>query len=326
VKVMQETLLEIDKLKVSFHTDEGIVKALDGVTFEIRQGKILGVVGETGCGKSVTASTILRLIPSPPGVIEGGRVLFKHRNLIDLTEAELRHIRGSEIAMIFQDPFASLNPVHTVGRQIMETISLHHDLKGRTLLDKAIEMMTEVGIPEANRRVSDYPHQFSGGMRQRVMIAMALSCDPDLLIADEPTTALDVTIQAQILDMMARLNQVRGTSILLISHDLGLISELCHEVAVMYAGSIVERAETKVFFRDIRHPYTQGLLGAIPRIHQRRETLTVISGQIPDLIDPPPGCRYHPRCPLVMKRCQMEKPQSIEIAPGHWVACFKVSE
>lgn len=323
---MQETLLQIDNLKVSFHTDEGIVRALDGITLEIHKGKILGVVGETGCGKSVTANAILRLIPSPPGVIEGGRILFKAQNLIDLAEEDLRRIRGGEIAMIFQDPFTSLNPVHTVGKQITETIALHQGLKGQASLDKAIEMMTAVGIPEASQRVKDYPHHFSGGMRQRVMIAMALTCDPDLLVADEPTTALDVTIQAQILDMMARLNQARGTSILLISHDLGLISELCHEVAVMYAGNIVETAATSEFFKDVRHPYAQGLLGAIPRIRHRRDTLSVITGQIPDLIDPPSGCRYHPRCLLVMDRCRREKPQLVRIAPRHRVACFKVQE
>lgn len=321
---MEELLLQIENLKVAFHTDEGIVKALDGISLEISNGEILGIVGETGCGKSVTANAIVRLIPSPPGVIEGGQIIFKKRNLLELTEEELRRIRGAEIAMIFQDPFTSLNPVHTVGRQIMESISLHHNLRGPSLLDKAIEMMAAVGIPEASKRVNDYPHKFSGGMRQRVMIAMALSCDPDLLIADEPTTALDVTIQAQILDIMESLNHGQGTSILLISHDLGIISALCNKVAVMYSGNIVETAEVESFFSEIRHPYTQGLLGAIPRIRERRETLSIIPGQIPDLIFPPSGCRYHPRCPYVMDRCQNEKPQLTEIAPMHRVACFKV--
>jgi len=321
--MMSKTLLHIDNLKVSFHTDEGIVRAIDGVALEIHGGRILGVVGETGCGKSVTANAILRLIPSPPGVIEAGKIWFKGENLLDLAEEKLRLIRGGEIAMIFQDPFTSLNPVHTVGKQIMETISLHHDLKGQRALDKAVDMMTAVGIPEAEKRVKDYPHQFSGGMRQRVMIAMALSCDPDLLIADEPTTALDVTIQAQVLDMMAQLNHDRGTSILLISHDLGIISALCHEVAVMYAGNIVETAEVENFFNDIRHPYTRGLLGAIPRIRERQDTLPVISGQIPDLSEPPSGCRYHPRCSVAMARCRREKPQLVEIAPHHRAACFR---
>ena len=318
-------LLKIEDLKVSFHTDEGIVKALDGVSFEIQERRILGLVGETGCGKSVTASAILRLIPSPPGKIEGGSILFKGRNLLQLTEEEIRRVRGGEIAMIFQDPFSALNPVYTVGSQIAEAIRLHQDLKGQAALDKAAEMMAEVGIPEAKRRLGDYPHQFSGGMRQRVVIAMALSCHPDLLIADEPTTALDVTIQAQILDLIFRLKEETRSSILLVSHDLGVISEMCDDVAIMYAGSIVEIAGVESFFENNSHPYSQGLLGAIPRIKERQETLSVIPGQLPDLVYPPPGCRFQPRCPWAMRRCDEQKPGLTEISHGHRVACFKVT-
>lgn len=321
---MTETLLKIEDLKLSFHTDRGVVKALDGVSLQIQKGKILGLVGETGCGKSVTANAILRLIPSPPGKIEGGKVVFKGEDLFMVSEDKIRSVRGGEIAMIFQDPFSSLNPVYDVGSQIAEAIRLHQDMEGQAALAKAADMMDAVGIPEARRRLRCYPHQFSGGMRQRVVIAMALSCNPDLLIADEPTTALDVTIQAQILDLIFRLNQEMGTSILLVSHDLGVISEMCDEVAIMYAGNIVEVAGVPRFFEERRHPYSQGLLSAIPRIREKRESLSVIPGHIPDLINPPPGCRYHPRCAWAMKRCEKEKPQLTAIAPGHGVACFRV--
>lgn len=320
---MNEVLLSVENLRVEFQTDEGIVKALNGVSFEIQKGKILGLVGESGCGKTVTANAILRLIPQPPGKIIEGKIIFENEDLLEVPKEKLRTIRGRKIAMIFQDPFTALNPVYTVGDQIAEAIQLHQGLKNREALHKAAAILETVGIPDASRRIRDYPHQFSGGMAQRVMIAMALSCNPTLLIADEPTSALDVTIQAQILELMAIMNEQKGTAILLISHDLGVISEMCEDVAIMYAGNIVEIAETESFFSSYRHPYSKGLLESIPRFAEKKEMLSIISGNVPNLIHFPSGCPFHPRCSYLMERCKVEKPRLMPVCPRHKVACFQ---
>ena len=322
---MNKTLLDVRNLKLEFHTDDGIFKVLDGISLEIRKGINLGLVGETGCGKSVTGNAIMGLIPKPAGKIVEGEILLEGQDLLRLSEKELRKIRGKKISMIFQDPFTSLNPAYTIGDQISETILLHQEVGGKSsAIEKTVDIMERVGIPQPSDHLKDYPHQFSGGMRQRVMIAMALSCNPSLLIADEPTTALDVTIQAQVLELMGKLNQSREFSMLLISHDLGIISQTCDEVAIMYAGCIVEWTSMENFFSNHQHPYSQGLIGSIPKISHRQEVLKTISGNVPSLMNPPAGCRFHPRCPLVMDRCRKEKPRMQEIAPGHRVACFKV--
>jgi peptide/nickel transport system ATP-binding protein len=290
-----DVLLEVRDLRTSFFTREGVVRAVTGVDFEVRRGEILGLVGESGCGKSVTSLSIMGLI-APPGRVETGEVVFDGINLLGLSDEKMRDIRGNRISMIFQQPTSSLNPVMTVGRQIGEVLEAHRNMKQKAARDRALELMTMVGIPDPERRLKSYPFEMSGGMAQRVMIAMALACEPELLIADEPTTALDVTIQAQILDLMRRLQSDLGTAIVLITHDLGVVAEMCDRVAVMYAGEIIERTDTRTLFRDPRHPYTQGLIGAVPVLGQTKETLTVIPGVVPNLIDLPTGCRFAPRC------------------------------
>ncbi len=316
-------LLEVRDLVTAFHTDEGVVRAVDGVSFEVRDGGTIGIVGESGCGKSVTSLSIMRLIPSPPGRIERGQILFNGKDLLELGEGEMRALRGNSISMIFQEPMTSLNPVYTVGFQIMEAIRLHQRKSKAEARARAIEMLRLVGIPSPEERIDAYPHQLSGGMRQRVMIAMALSCEPKLLIADEPTTALDVTIQAQILDLLAGLQKKLGMSIMLITHDLGVVAEFVEEIAVMYAGKIVERARTQDLFAGPRHPYTKGLLQSVPSYgdNAQRKRLPTIPGVVPDLTKLPKGCRFQDRCPDVVARCKESEPP-LESRDGRSVACF----
>ena len=321
---MSEPLLEISGLKTHCATDDGWVHAVDGVDLTIGRGETLGVVGESGCGKTITAMSVLKLIPMPPGRIVAGQILWKGRDLVPLEAEEMRKLRSKEIAIVFQEPMTSLNPVYTIGDQIAEVIRLHEGLSRRGALDKTIEMLRLVNIPNPERRVRDYPHQFSGGMRQRVMIAMALSCDPQMLIADEPTTALDVTIQAQILDLLNDLKARLGMSIMLITHAMGVVAETAQRVVVMYAGKVVEEASVERLFAEPLHPYTQGLIRSIPRIdlaatHKTR--LEAIAGTVPRLIEPPPGCRFAPRCRFATAACTQATPPLIEAAPGHKVAC-----
>jgi len=328
---MPEPILKIRGLKTYFFLEEGVVKAVDGVDFEIKKGEILGLVGETGCGKSVTALSIIRLIQSPPGKIVGGKVIFEGEDLLKKSSEEMRKIRGAKISMIFQDPHTSLDPVFTIGSQMAEPIELHqveeqHLMSAEDVPKKVIEMLKLVRIPDAEQRVAEYPHQFSGGMKQRAMIAMMLSCNPSLLIADEPTTAVDVTIQAQILDLMRDLRRKLGTSVLLITHNLGVVAEMCDRVAVMYAGNIVEQAEIMTLFRSPKHPYTKALLAAVPKVGAKKRKLETIPGMVPSLITPPPGCRFHPRCPYVMDICRKEFPQMIKIGKEHLVRCYLYSK
>jgi peptide/nickel transport system ATP-binding protein len=321
---MPQALLEIKGLKTHFATDDGWVHAVDGVDLHIDKGETLGVVGESGCGKSVTAMTVMKLLPMPPGRIVAGQVLWQGRDLIPLPADAMRAIRAKEIAMVFQEPMTSLNPVYTVGEQVAEVLRLHEGFGRKTALDRAAEMLTLVHIPNAQRRIHDYPHQFSGGMRQRVMIAMALACNPKLLIADEPTTALDVTIQAQILDLLNELKDKIGMSVMLITHAMGVVAETAQRVVVMYAGKVIEEAPVRELFARPRHPYTQGLIRSIPRIDTaatHKVRLEAIAGTVPKLIDPPPGCRFAPRCKFAHAACVAETPRLRSVAPGHKVAC-----
>jgi oligopeptide/dipeptide ABC transporter ATP-binding protein len=316
-------LLEVSNLKTYFHTDRGLARSVDGVSFHVDAGEAVGIVGESGCGKSVTSLSILRLVPSPPGeIVAGSSVRLKGRELLTLPESEMRQVRGNDVAMIFQEPMTSLNPVHKVGEQIAEAIRLHRQAGRRDAWNRAVEMLRLVGIPAPEKRAHDYPHQLSGGQRQRVMIAIALSCDPDLLIADEPTTALDVTIQAQILELLSELRQRLGMSLILITHDLGVVAGVCDRVLVMYAGRIVEEGPVESVFADPRHPYTQGLLRAIPRLDSPAERLTVIPGQVPSATDWPTGCRFHPRCPYAWELTEREEPELFEVTASHRSRCW----
>ncbi|HVD12165.1 MAG TPA: ABC transporter ATP-binding protein [Gaiellaceae bacterium] len=301
-------LLDVRDLSTSFRTEDGIVKAVEGVSFSVEKGQTIGIVGESGCGKSVTCLTIMGLNPKR-NTMSSGEALWKGKDLLTAKPRELREIRGDEISMIFQDPMTSLNPVHTVGRQLVEAILLHRDVSKRTARSRALELLKAVGIPRAEGRIDDYPHQFSGGMRQRVMIAMALINDPDLLIADEPTTALDVTTQAQILSLMKDLQEDFGSAIVIITHDLGVVAEIADDVLVMYAANVVEQAEVHNLFNEPKHPYTWGLMGSLPRLEADVERLTQIPGQPPSLLRPPAGCRFHPRCPYVMEVCKTTVPE-----------------
>jgi peptide/nickel transport system ATP-binding protein len=318
-------LLEVDALRTHFFTVDGVTRAVDGVSFTVNAGETLGIVGESGCGKSVTALSILRLLPQRIGRIVGGRVMFEGQDLLDLDMGAMREIRGNRIAMIFQEPMTSLNPVLTIGEQIAEAVRIHQGASHAAALDRAEEMLTLVRIPDAKRRLGDYPHQFSGGMRQRVMIAMALSCNPKLLIADEPTTALDVTVQAQILKLMIELKERTGAAVMLITHALPVVAETCQRVIVMYAGRIVETAEVIDLFDRPMHPYTRGLMASIPRlgIAARQKRLTEIPGLVPDLRKPVIGCAFAPRCALADDRCRAEAPALADHGDGHLAACWK---
>ena len=316
-------LLEIKNLRTYFYTEEGVVRAVDGVSWDLEEGETLGLVGESGCGKSVSALSILRLIPRPPGRIVDGEILFEGEDLLEVSDAEMRAIRGNRIAMVFQEPMTSLNPVLTIGNQLTEAITLHLHLDRPDARTRAIELLELVGIPEAGGRLDDYPHQFSGGMRQRVMIAMALSCNPKLLLADEPTTALDVTIQAQILELMASLSKDLGTAVVIITHNLGVISRYADRVNVMYAGKIVESGSTIDIFNHPRHPYTVGLMASVPRLDAIEHVrLDAIDGQPPLLVEPIAGCSFEPRCDWAIDRCSTDPPQLDLKEERHWAACW----
>jgi oligopeptide/dipeptide ABC transporter ATP-binding protein len=323
-----EKILQIEDLQTHFFTAVGTIRAVDGVSYALKAGETLGVVGESGCGKSVTALSVLRLVANPPGRIVGGAIRFQGRNLLEVSETEMEGIRGNEISMIFQEPMTSLNPLYTVGKQIAEAVALHQGLNKRDAWDRAVDMLKRVYIPEPERRAHAYPHQLSGGMRQRVMIAMALSCNPKVLIADEPTTALDVTIQAQILDLMRELQETFGTAIVLITHDMGVVAENADRVVVMYAGRKVEEADATRLFDHPGHPYTRGLLGSIPHLDTaarsgaRRPRLNEIKGMVPSLFKLPQGCTFAPRCGLASDQCRQVVPPLEEQRPGHWIACW----
>lgn len=323
----REALLSVRDLVTAFETDSGRVVAVDGVSFDVPAGKTLGIVGESGCGKSVTAMSIMQLLPRPSGKVLSGQIFYKGEDLASVSESRLRKVRGKEIGMIFQEPMTALNPVHRIGRQLMEAISLHENLPKQELLRRAIDLLKQVGIPSPEVRISEYPHQLSGGMRQRVVIAIALACNPSLVIADEPTTALDVTVQAQILELIKSLQARLGMSVIMITHDLGVIAETCDEVVVMYAGRVAERGTVEQIFGNPQHLYTQGLLDSIPRIDSpRKEKLNTISGSVPGLADMPVGARFAPRSPhpriaeyLESEAFKTERPSLVEVAPGHWV-------
>ncbi|MCI0752685.1 ABC transporter ATP-binding protein [Teichococcus vastitatis] len=316
-------LLRIEGLRTTFQTSAGLVRAVDGIDLSVKRGRTLGIVGESGCGKSMLSLSIMRLVP-PPGRISDGRVLLEGRDLLTLSNAEMRQVRGGQIAMIFQEPMTSLNPVHTVGKQITEAMRVHSPKSSPSQLrDEAIAALKRVRIPAPERRFDEYPHQLSGGMRQRVMIAMALACRPRLLIADEPTTALDVTVQAQILDLLRELQAETGMSIILITHDLGVVAEMADEVAVLYAGKVAERAPARALFEDPQHPYTLGLLGSVPRLDEERDRLLAIDGTVPPPFAFPAGCRFHPRCPFSIGPCTSGQPPLRELAPGHEAACIR---
>lgn len=320
----EEKLLKISNLSIHYITEDGTVVAVKDMNLEVAEGETLGLVGETGAGKTTTALGIMRLVPDPPGEIVNGKIIFQGKNLLDVKTEEMRKIRGNKISMIFQDPMTSLNPVITVGEQIAEVIILHQDVNAREALRRAAEMLEKVGIPQ--ERQKEYPHQFSGGMRQRVVIAIALACNPKLLIADEPTTALDVTIQAQVLTLMNNLKKELRTSMIMITHDLGVVAEVCDKVAIMYSGNVIEYTDKKTLFTEPRHPYTLGLFGSIPNIEDDEEKLSQIKGLMPDPTDIPTGCAFHPRCPKVFKDCSERMPKYTEVAKGHFVKCLLFEE
>jgi oligopeptide transport system ATP-binding protein len=321
---LAEPLLQVKNLRTQFFTEEGIVNAVNGVSYDVMPGEILGLVGESGCGKTVSALSILRLIPQPPGKIVEGEILFEGEDVLKMDEEEIRHIRGNKIGMIFQEPMTSLNPVLTIGRQLTETLELHLKMDKREATLRAVELLEMVGIPEAKQRINDYPHQFSGGMRQRVMIAMALSCNPKLLLADEPTTALDVTIQAQILELLTRLTRELGTSVIIITHNMGVVARYADRVNVMYAGRVIEQATALELYHKPTHPYTLGLLKSVPRLDQaQKEKLDPIEGMPPDLVHMDAGCPFRPRCRFSVERCKEENPPLISVGTEHMAACWQ---
>jgi peptide/nickel transport system ATP-binding protein len=321
----EQALLDIQQLKTYFYTENGIVPSVDDVSFQLQKGETVAIVGESGCGKSVTSLSVMGLV-SAPGKIVGGKILFEGKDLTKVSNREMRKIRGNEIAMIFQEPLTSLNPVFTVGSQVAEAIILHQNASKEEAKLKTIELLKKVGIPRADKVYSSYPHSLSGGMRQRVMIAMALSCNPKLLIADEPTTALDVTIQAQILHLMKELSRDNETAILLITHDLGVVAEMVDRVIVMYAGQVVEQTDVFTLFREPKHPYTQGLLKSTPKIHELKDELESIEGAVPTPAEMPKGCKFHPRCPFAMEQCVTDDPNLSEVEAGHQVRCWLYKE
>jgi len=320
-------LLEVEDLATYFFTHDGVVKAVDGITYGLEEGEVLGIVGESGCGKSVSALSVMGLVASPPGRIVNGSVKFEGEDLLEMDASEMRHIRGNRIAMVFQEPMTSLNPVLTIERQLTETLELHQNMGKQQARERAAELLTLVGIPDAGRRLKDYPHQFSGGMRQRVMISMALSCNPRLIIADEPTTALDVTIQAQILDLMASLADQFGTAMIIITHNLGVVARYAKNVIVMYAGKIIESGTAEEIYHNPKHPYTIGLLKSVPRLDENiRVKLQPIEGLPPDLVDLPVGCSFAPRCKFAYEKCTQETPSLMTAADGHESACWRHAE
>jgi oligopeptide/dipeptide ABC transporter ATP-binding protein len=319
---LSDTLLSVENLVTAFKTERGTIRAVDGISFTIGKGQTVGLVGESGCGKSVTSLSVLRLIQSPPGFIESGKINFDGKDILALSEAEMRKVRGNKISMIFQEPMTSLNPVFTIGDQISEVFKIHQGMNKQEAREKSIEMLKLVRIPAPEKRVDEYPHQLSGGMRQRVMIAMALACRPELLIADEPTTALDVTIQAQILDLMGKLQTELNMAILLITHDLGVVAEVCDYVIVMYAGKIAEQGPVEEIFREPKHPYTVGLMNSIPRLGHKTEYLPTIEGSVPSLANLPKGCRFQSRCPHVHDKCRVAEPALKDVGKEHKAACW----
>ena len=318
-----EKILDVKELTTNFYTDEGVVKAVNKLSYHINKGECVGLVGESGCGKSVSALSLLRLIPYPPGVIEGGEIMFKGQNLLNLSEREMQEIRGNQISMIFQEPSTSLNPVLSIQRQLTESLELHRGMKSSEAKEESLKLLNQVGIPDPDRRIRDYPHQFSGGMQQRIMIAMALSCRPDLIIADEPTTALDVTVQAQILELIEEMRVKFGTAVLIITHNLGVVARYVERLNVMYAGSLIETGSTDEVYARPHHPYTKGLLQSVPRLDKpRSKNIEVIEGMPPDLANLPSGCPFAERCSFVMPQCCEEKPQLKEVGVNHFSACF----
>lgn len=322
--VIVEKILEVRNLRTHFYVDEGELRAVDGLSYYVDEGESVGLVGESACGKSVSALSIMRLIPYPPGIIVGGEIIFEGMDLLKVSEEEMRHIRGNRIAMVFQEPTTSLNPVLSVSRQLTESLELHRGLSHQRAHEEAIGLLREVGIPDAEKRVNDYPYQFSGGMQQRIMIAMALSCNPRLLIADEPTTSVDVTVQAQLLEIIDNLRQQFGTAVIIITHNLGIVARYVDRVNVMYAGRIVETAPTQVLYHEPSHPYTKGLLASVPRLDMpQNQDLTVIDGLPPNLAQLPKGCAFHPRCVYAVDKCADEAPDMVKIHENHYAACFK---
>jgi peptide/nickel transport system ATP-binding protein len=323
---VRENLLAVEDLRTWFYTDDGTARAVDGITLKIPQSQTVGLVGESGCGKSVTAHSILRLVPDPPGKIINGKIHFEGQNLLDLSQKEMRAVRGKQISMVFQEPMTSLNPVFTVGNQIIESLRLHENMNLKEARERTIELLAKVKIPAPEQRIDNYPHQLSGGMKQRAMIAMAIACNPKLLIADEPTTALDVTIQAQILDLLAELQSDFGMSIMLITHDLAVVAQVVSSVYIMYAGKVVEHATVENLFDNPRHPYTWGLFDSIPKPTETHRRLKAIPGVVPNPLHHPPACRFHPRCTHARDICKRLEPELIEQTPGHLAACHKTSK